>query len=565
MNLTPEQLAVVADERRRLVVNACPGSGKTHTLLHRLLGLVMSDPLCNVLVITFTRAAAATLRQRINDVIDVQGDSHNVSICTIHSLCLRVLEDNAGKAFDLDIIPSPDFAVITDTRIEELKEQVRKELMTKSSKRVDAELERRLTAIGGIRVGDLLGLGARLLEAMPELCTWHHVFVDEVQDLNLDQWAVVDQLIKPEETSFVAIGDVRQSIYEWNGARPDIFRRRWEEWPKLELTANFRSHPKILDLANRHAKASDWSDPEMQPGHDWEDLPNVVDHIHYDTEKNELLAAAEAATFLAQDETTAILCRYRSQVRDVQGMLDTVGVDYWSPGQQRGIWQSVLGDFALAALRAICHHSDRDLEMMIERTWGAAGAEILPQAKAKARENETALEDAVRPMVPETFKQGWWALWEMEDRYKPESAIVKVAEAFKFPEGLMLGIREWDDSQIQADATVAGWLRAVSLLTDDDGLDISNLCVSTVHGVKGHEFANVFITGCNETLFPGRGRNLQEERRIFYVAVTRARVRIVFTSHGLGLDLRGRPELQKSSRFLEEMGVMDGPILMPAR
>lgn len=554
LQLTEEQQAVVISPANRLVVSAVAGAGKTTTVVQRLVArLAMGHPPAECLAITFTRASAGHIRRKIREQV-----GEDILATTIHGLCLRVLEAHAEELFDRGMLLTPDFTIASDWELFRLKMEIKEELGTKDSKKINAALDRRLTERGLVKVGDLLVLGQVALTEIKGAAKWSFVIVDEAQDLNDRQWGVVDAL-NPEWLTVV--GDHAQSLYEWNGARPQVFAKRARDWDTLHMTLNWRSRPEIIELANNHlASMSVVTEPMRPVLEKWESVDEgVVVHDMFPNEGDELTTAAEIAAAMAeQGDTVAVLARYRTQLDHLCQKVAGLDVPFWTPSNNRRFWSGELAQLGVTALQALCLGSESALERLVLETLEEGGAALIENVKTISLDEEKPLLECLKDTAPEI---PWW---EFIDKLSPDMAVIEAAKYLNFPPLLVAHLMEWLESQDSMGTSVRHFARAVATEIEEDGLERAPICVSTIHGSKGLEWDVVIITGLNETRIPGRGGNLEEERRLLYVAMTRAKERLLLTSHGIGLSLDGRPEFHTPSRFLKELGLWtDSRIIRP--
>ena len=312
--LDDQQLTVVAHQTDPALVLAGPGSGKTACLSWRALNLLLLGRVApqNLLLCTFTRAAAQEMRQRLitgSRIVGYQGDISAVGVTTVHSLCLKVLSklsrNRGGKtpsrvisaAKQLDILKanfhtifSPDQSVLVRHGWSEPKRtvnQARRFFDRIADELIDPQdladsgdpflealgrsYQRYLTLLGQRGLVDFAGLQTGCLRLLDDPQarahygrTIHHLMVDEYQDTNVAQQEIIFRLAAVHRNICV-VGDEDQLIYAFRGANTggfDAFRRRFPDAVTHFLTANYRSHHGIVDLYNRWIGSFDWSNPD---------------------------------------------------------------------------------------------------------------------------------------------------------------------------------------------------------------------------------------------------------------------------------------------------------------
>ena len=355
--LDDQQLTVVAHQLGPALVLAGPGSGKTASLSWRALNLLLLGRVApqNLLLCTFTRAAAREMRQRLTasaQVVGYQGDISAVRVTTVHGLCLQVLSklsrNRGGKtsgrvisaAEQLDILKanfrmifSPDQSTLVRHGWSEPKRMVNQ--ARRFFDRIADELidpqdlvgsgdpflealgrcnQRYLTMLGRRGLVDFAGLQTGCLRLLDDPQagahygrTIDHLMVDEYQDTNIAQQEIIFRLAAVHRNICV-VGDEDQLIYAFRGANPDgfdTFRRRFPDAVTHFLTANYRSHHGIVDLYNRWIGSFDWSNPDpggppfrqtklsvAHAAHADDDHPGVISVLGHDqTDEGRQIAA----------------------------------------------------------------------------------------------------------------------------------------------------------------------------------------------------------------------------------------------------------------------------------
>ncbi|MBR2225393.1 MAG: ATP-dependent helicase, partial [Bacteroidales bacterium] len=276
--------AVTATEGRIRVV-AGAGTGKTKALTHRyayLVNVLGIDP-ANILCLTFTNKAAAEMRARIAGMVH-SGD-YNDFVCTIHGFCVKFLRKEIyriGFPKGFTVLDEEDRKAIAKQTMDEMglkrTEKTVKQFLDAVS--IDKALNGYIPAymLPGAKITDEMRKGSRLagyvsrqlkhyaldfddlinvtkyiLDRFQDACEWwqnelNYIMVDEAQDCNLDDWDLVERLALKHRNLFI-VGDPDQAIYEWRGARPDLFVQFAADKTVI-LDENYRSTPKILDVAN---------------------------------------------------------------------------------------------------------------------------------------------------------------------------------------------------------------------------------------------------------------------------------------------------------------------------
>ncbi len=297
--LNPQQRKAVTVADGPVLVVAGPGSGKTRVLTQRIAYLIASEGVrpWQILAVTFTNKAAKEMDSRVKAMLNEQA-TEGMMLGTFHSICARILRresDHLPLESNFVIFDSDDQERIVKTIIKELNlndklyransvhasiSRAKNELILSDDypintyrdevvKRVYTEYQKRLIASNAVDFDDLLVYTARLLEENPAVRDkyaqrFRHVLVDEFQDTNLAQYALVKHLAAHHKNIF-CVGDPDQSVYGWRGADYRNVRRFEQDFPDAQvilLEENYRSRQNILDAAmgvidrakNRHKK-----------------------------------------------------------------------------------------------------------------------------------------------------------------------------------------------------------------------------------------------------------------------------------------------------------------------
>lgn len=462
--------------------------------------------------------------------------------------------------------------------------------------------ENALNNNNAIDFDDMLMLCVKLLEQNPEVRAkyynkFQHILVDEYQDTNQAQYQLVKALYTnlqkdiPQTRSLCVVGDVDQSIYSWRGADFRIILNFQNDFPNakvVKLEQNYRSTANILNAANAIIENNE------------ERVDKVLYSQKGDGEKISLYEAqdeADEANYIVKSirDTSenynqfAILYRTNNQSRALEEALIASGIPYRIYGGLKFYDRKEIKD-AIAYLKLIYNNDDsQSLRRIINVPKRAIGETTLKHLQEYADENDISLYTAIVDVDNiSTIKSG--TATKLKDFI---SLIEKFKEAqpkYSLPEflGLILErsgyLRELqasgtDEDEIrienlqelvnvanefepeELDNVLGEFLAQVSLVSDIDGMDeiANNVTLMTLHASKGLEFPIVFLAGCDEGIFPSaRCSNtlseLEEERRLMYVGVTRAETKLYLTT-AKRRQMWGEYKYYAPSRFLDEIPV----------
>jgi DNA helicase II / ATP-dependent DNA helicase PcrA len=556
--LNPEQLRAVEHAEGPLLVVAGPGTGKTRTIAHRIARLVRSHGVSprEITAITFTRKAAGELRDRLQATLGDAGAF--VGAMTFHAFGLELL-----RAFPHAASLSPDFRVLGEAERLQVIEKVLSgsetnartvsDAISRAKARLlrprEAEVETattfaayegELTARDAVDFDDLVARAVRLLEADERARTWarercRHLFVDEYQDINAAQYGLVHLLAPPEESpNICVVGDPDQAIYGFRGADPSLFSRFGKDYPGasiVELRQNHRS-PACVVRAATHVIERSPGRPK-RPLDPLEHQSPPIERLFAETGEDEaeiVVAEIEKAmggtSLYSMDSgrvegsdgaslafhDVAVLYRLNAQAEPIEAALDRAGIPF----------QRIAGEPILARPPVM------DLVARLTKLSESPKPGLVDDEKALAR---GVGKRRVAEIVERLYRTG------REDAVRRQAADLLATLAVPF--GLELD----------------RFLNHLALLRETDlPFETQKVALLTLHAAKGLEFPIVFIVGCEDGLLPLRipwlpPADIEEERRLLYVGMTRAKQRLVLTS-ARKRTLAGRQVEQPPSSFL---------------
>jgi DNA helicase-2/ATP-dependent DNA helicase PcrA len=613
--LNPDQLAAVTAPDSALVL-AGAGSGKTRVLTSRIAWLIQTAQVSpmGLLAVTFTNKAAKEMMTRLSAMLPI--NTRGMWVGTFHGLCNRLLRAHhrdAGLPQLFQILDSADQlsaikrllkALNVDTdKYEPRKVQAFINMNKEAGLRADKveawdPYTRRLTEFFAeydaqcnregvvdfaellLRCYELLARNAMLREHYQT--RFRHILVDEFQDTSKLQYAWLKLLAGPD-TALFAVGDDDQSIYAFRGA--DVgnmgeFMRDMGIAAPIKLTQNYRSHSTILDAANAVISRN-----ENRLGKDlWTDAGQGEQIRHYQAmdDREEAGFVVEAMQELHRDgldySAIAILYRSNAQSRAIEHALFTAGIPYRVYGGQRFFERAEI-KHALAYLRLIANPEDDNAFLrVVNFPTRGVGARSLETLDAAARQGGISLWQAacagggknkglagfvglIEGMRAEAQGLG---LAESVEILLARSGLIEHYQTEKEGESRVENLNELTNAALafvseSDDQSLTAFLAHAALEAGDHeaGASADAAQLMTVHAAKGLEFHTVFITGLEEGLFPHENAltetdGLEEERRLMYVALTRARRRL-FLTHAQQRMLHGQPRYGLPSRFLEEI------------
>ena len=630
--LNDAQKTAVTTTSGPLLLLAGAGSGKTKTLTHRIAYLLAHESIWpnQILAVTFTNKAAKEMRERLAKLLDQQiTRSFMPWMGTFHAVCVRILRQHGSE-----IGIASNFVIYDDDDRQGLIKQAMKELslsadmvkpravsaaissaknemvgpeeyaevaqfpFQKSVAKLYARYEQRRKEAGAVDFDDLLLETVRLFRDSPKTrnhyqAQFRHILIDEYQDTNAAQYAIMKALIGPEKNICV-VGDDWQSIYSWRGADfKNIlgFERDFPGAAVIKLEQNYRSTGAILEAAhNVISKNIERSEKKL-----WTTAgagaPVQVQGVYDETEEAGVVAtriAAQTAIGARSFGDFAVLYRTNAQSYALERALVQQRIPYQLVGGVRFYDRKEIKD-VVAYLRLLYQPHDRmSFSRVVNvptRGIGATSLEkFLVWQSQSGMDILSALVNAeqIATLTPRA-RQALSKLGELLRRVQvknelgvgPSELIEELLSATGYRDMLLDGSPQAEEreanlgvliSDAKSYASLDDFLEEVALMSSADvGSTESVVTLMTLHAAKGLEFPVVFIVGMEEGLFPSMRaleegpRQLEEERRLCYVGMTRAREELYLLYAGSRLQF-GQRSYTTPSRFLEDMGYVAASI-----
>ncbi|MFD3626205.1 DNA helicase PcrA [Streptomyces sp. NPDC058726] len=657
--LNENQRAAVVHSGSPLLIVAGAGSGKTRVLTHRIAHLLGERHVHpgQILAITFTNKAAGEMKERVEQLVGPRAGA--MWVMTFHSACVRILRRESKKlgftssfsiydaadskrlmalvCRDLDLDPKRFPPKSFSAKISNLKNELIDEEdfaaqasggtsqtesgggFEKTLAQAYALYQSRLREANALDFDDLIMTTVSLLRAFPDVAEhyrrrFRHVLVDEYQDTNHAQYALVRELVGTSEhpvdvppeaevppAELCVVGDADQSIYAFRGATIRNILQFEEDYPDattILLEQNYRSTQTILSAANAVIERNE----SRRPKNLWTNAGSGARITGYvaDTEHDEAQFVADEIDRLtdageARAGDVAVFYRTNAQSRVFEEIFIRVGLPYKVVGGVRFYERKEVRD-VLAYLRVLANPED---SVPLRRILNVPKRGIGDRAEAMI----DALSQRERISFPQALKRvdeayGMAArssnavkrfntLMEdlrtvVESGAGPATVLEAILERTGYLAELQASTDPQDETRIEnlqelaavalefeqergegESVALSDFLEQVALVADsdqipdedDDGSGVITLM--TLHTAKGLEFPVVFLTGMEDGVFPhmralGQAKELEEERRLAYVGITRARERLYLTRSTLR-SAWGQPSYNPPSRFLEEI------------
>lgn len=576
--LNEKQKEAVSHGRGPLLITAGAGSGKTKTLVNRLVHLLKSGVAPEkILAITFTNKAAKEMQARATNYLQPTTNSKDevvgrrlsvVSpfIGTFHSFGVKILKNEANyfkrtknfTIFDYDDSLSLIKKIIKEknlskdrynpigilgqisnyksevTDIDALNPETAFELKTIE---IFQQYESSLQKSNAFDFDDLITKPVQLFNAQPDILAkyqnqYEYILIDEYQDINTAQYQLIKLLAQQHQNIF-AIGDDAQSIYKFRGSDFRNFLNFEKEWPKakvIKLEQNYRSTSVIVSASSAVIKNNKQQKPkELWTQNEEGDLIKITAYENAEEEAwgicgkiLELMRTGEALGEIA------VLYRTNAQSRAIEQALIQNKIPYEIYGGLKFYARKEIKDL-VAGIRYAYNPKDEASIERLDKNFTKAKSKIIFEKLPELTKELTLVQIISYFMESTDYPE-----YLVKNYKNPSERMENVNELINFAS-------QYDDPH--------KFLEDVGLMSASDGkpkLLKNSIKLITVHAAKGLEFNNIFLAGCNEGLLPHQqsffsSEEIEEERRLMYVAMTRARKKLFISFYNL------------PSRFLGEL------------
>lgn len=565
------------------MVLAGPGSGKTTVITHRIKNLIEKAEVRpeNILVVTFTKAAAISMQKRFSTLMN-GGKGQLVTFGTFHSVFYKILRKS--RRYEATEILSErqktDYIReiigrygISSNDISELSQNIINDIGNIKGNMLNAQeyepscckkedfikvynaYNLELKKDGKMDFDDilrecylLLCENHTILEQWREL--YKYILIDEFQDINRIQMNIIELLASPLNNIFV-VGDDDQSIYGFRGARPEIMIEFKDYYPEAELivlNVNYRSTQSIINVAGRviennktrldkcaHAN----NNKDFQP--DIRKLRNQVEELKFVVSKikeyeNQGISLSEMA----------ILVRNNSQIQEISSFLKNRKIEAESGKHRSNIYNGMVAKDILSYVRGALKfdgtYFNEDLIYVLNKPQRYISRQVVLSVNMNI--------SAVRRIYSKNNIDSFLFHIEMIRKLPPQAALSYIRKGAGYEEYLRLyaiennipmsGLLKQLEQLAQECSkfnTLEQWINSIDSAQNSEGQNFgkkssgeggtnNRINIMTMHGSKGLEFKAVFIVDANQGIIPTskalRERDFEEERRLFYVAITRA-------------------------------------------
>ncbi len=616
LNETQKEAVITCDGP--ILILAGPGSGKTRVITYKIAYLLQENKAnpWEILAITFTNKAAKEMKVRLESLIDE--DIRSMQISTFHSFGLRIIKENY-EFFNLNktftILDEQDSISVIKKIVKEMNldekqynpRVIKHKISSAKNELVDVKAfkvlsntpfdevvskiyekyNERLVKNSSVDFDDLLMMPIELFKKNKKVLEYYqnkfkYVFIDEYQDTNEAQYKL-SRMISEKYNNICVVGDESQSIYSWRGANfRNIlnFEKDYKNAKVIFLEQNYRSTKRIIEAANSVIK----NNKEKKEKHLWTDnsIGSKIKYMRCYDEKDEVYNIINEIKQYKNDgvpyKEIVVLYRTNAQSQSIERGFIENSIPYKVVGSYAYFNRKEVKD--LVAYLRLINNKDDDVSLLraINAPKRGIGNKTIEKLEDKANKDNTSLFEAIDSGKELVFKQ---LILDINEKMKDKS-FVELVELVLDESGLRkeYELEESIENEAKLEnleefksiaknfedynpgATLEEFLVEISLISDiKETKNDDVVTLMTMHAVKGLEFDIVFVTGLEEGLFPHANsmydeKELEEERRIFYVAITRAR-KVLYLTNAKSRVLFGQVQSNPPSRFIEEINSDD--------
>lgn len=614
--LNEEQKKAVLHTEGPLLIVAGAGSGKTKVLTSKVAYLIEKKNVLpsNILAITFTNKAAKEMKERMYNLIG--NKMKDATICTFHSFGWRILKEyctEIGYQKNISILDSDDCLTVIkkilkdknyDAKIYNPK-VIRSKISNCKNEMIDPNeymktayteeervaanvyksYEKKLFKNNSVDFDDLLVLPILIFESKKEILSYFqdkykYLLIDEYQDTNVVQYKL-SKMLASKNKNICVVGDSDQSIYSFRGANyRNIlnFEKDYNNATTITLNINYRSSVEILECANCVISNNKERVEKKLISHIGE--KEEIKYSVYDDQKQEANSVIQEIVKLNESgiayNDMAIIYRTNAQSRVLEESILKYRIPYTVVGSYFFYNRKEIKDL-LSYLRVINNYKDDiNITRIINVPKRKIGTKTVNNLLELSNNNNSCIFDELSGRNELEFKKIIVSMIEKEKELKLTELIDYVLEKsgmrkeLKSEKNLDAEIRLENLEEFKSitkefelvnpEGNLSDFLNELTLVSDVSEYEneTDKLSLLTIHAVKGLEYKVVFLVGLEEEVFPHinsiRENSIEEERRLCYVAITRAKEKL-YISHAKRRLLYGDYKTSKMSRFIDEMNI----------
>ena len=579
MELNVEQKAVVEAMERNILVISPPGSGKTRVLVERAAHMIEKRKVSpyELLLLTFTRKAAGEMRARIAERIGFQ--AKNITIGTFHAVALGLIQRFGDQ---IGLRPGR-ITVYGDWETQYLLKEVAMELgiykkaWKPRKKDIDAVFNEyyntgkppdetdpvyplfvsfaaRLKENNSLTYGGILTGLWWLLPDVAQHLKWKHIMTDESQDSDSLQWSLVEEIKRICKATLFCVADPDQAIFSWRGADVDYLVRNQGFFTTYRLKINYRSDAHIVEAANNLIKNNKIRvEKTMEPFKEAK-VPIKI--------KNNMTSAGIVGMYMSMLEQTpdlkaAVLGRNHFLLQKLSRLMDEANIPNTYIGKETALTNSEEFRRFHAFLKLVVNNFDNFSFLLVREVLGISTQEYATVRLYAAQEGKSHFQ-----IWREKFTATPFECAESHGKNSLMDIAVETDILFKikdetWQDSVLNFVGEW--IEVNPTGTIEEYLSWLATWDIQEEVKESTKGVQlhTIHSCKGLEFETVIIAGMNEGILPSKRDQsteaIESERRLFFVAITRAEDKLIITTRPETSEFHGKVRSEPVSRFVGEM------------
>lgn len=597
MKLNKEQQIALDSSARYVLVLAGAGTGKTTVMASKAVSILESGQCydSNILAITFTNKAADEIKIRLRKLIGIER-TKSIWIGTFHAIATRIIRKHNGANFSIlseseamNIMMQVCNGFRSEIRsilgygieneifhyIQKIKDKLydtenfadfAKDAKYELIHKIYCSYQLKLKTIKAMDFGDLLLELVLLLKSNSDICSYYrnkfkYILVDEYQDISFSQYVILRLLLNKQNNYLFCVGDDDQTIYEWRGAKLNNilqFQNNFPESTVVKLNHNYRSTFHILETANNLIKNNNYR-YNKSLSTDSKEGEKVKLHV-FEDDKHEAhgLSTLIASKLIDNEHDVAILVRNNNQMPLIEEYLNLNGIKYNFIGESRFYEKKEIKD-ALAYIELLLdNNNDMAFSRIINVPKRGIGVSTINKIKEISAYHNCSLFEAAKKMQITNilnFTQSIETLGLcLNGNIKNDIEIVKKLLHDS-------GYLKYEQNK-SIDSFIDNLSSLKNLRQYSNVIRCESVTLGTIHSSKGTEYNLVFLPGWEEGILPSLRNNnslegtseasIEEERRLAYVAITRAKYE-VHISYAHRRRMYGPYAYTQASRFIDEL------------
>jgi DNA helicase-2/ATP-dependent DNA helicase PcrA len=580
MKLDIQQYEAVTSEEKNVLVIAGPGAGKTRVIVERAACLVEEKNISpyEIVLITFTRHAANEILERL--IERVGNKAYHMTIGTFHATALKLLH----RFGDVIGFKKAHSTVYGEFEEQYLLREVAKDMgiyngktWKPAKKVVDVVFAKyyqegiepseddlcydlfkafiaRCRENNSYTFGSLLTGMKLLLPHIKKYLHWKHILLDEAHDTDKLQWELLNSIRELFDASFFCVTDLDQSIYGWRGAYPEYLLQHQSGFTIYKLETNYRSVPSIVEASERLISHNKERIPKEMKAVREDGMSRVIVQKNCDSEFLVNLFTEEWVS----GEPVVILSRVHGLLEKIDRLMEEQKIPHTYIGKTTALTNTESFRKFHAFLKLICNPFDNFSFLLVKDILGIPSNEYHHIRITAAQEGKSHFQVWSESTDDNSLAKSFF---DNASEWPIDQIIVNLsASEFNWPFDSYPSAdfaMTWAEEHINGKVSdYLDWLATIDI-QDEVKEENEGITLMTIHACKGLEFPVVIVVGCNEGIIPSKqaisSGDIESERRLMYVAMTRAQNQLILAVRPEQTEKDGRIYENLQSRFITEL------------